>query len=90
MRAKGGPVAQRLEQSAHNALVAGSNPAGPTNLPLRHKIKKRAKALHFYRKKYLGGGQHYCAIGPSDNGGGLAAKIKYNDMKWCTRLDSNQ
>ena len=26
-----GPVAQRLEQSTHNALVAGSNPAGSTN-----------------------------------------------------------
>jgi hypothetical protein len=28
----GGPVAQRLEQLAHNQLVAGSNPAGPTIL----------------------------------------------------------
>ena len=27
-----GPVAQRLEQWTHNPLVAGSNPAGPTNL----------------------------------------------------------
>lgn len=26
-----GPVAQRLEQSTHNALAAGSNPAGSTN-----------------------------------------------------------
>ena len=26
-----GPVAQRLEQSTHNALVGGSNPSGPTN-----------------------------------------------------------
>ena len=26
-----GPVAQRSEQSTHNALVAGSNPAGSTN-----------------------------------------------------------
>ena len=26
-----GPVAQRLEQGTHNPLVAGSNPAGPTN-----------------------------------------------------------
>ena len=26
-----GPVAQRLEQWTHNPLVAGSNPAGPTN-----------------------------------------------------------
>lgn len=25
-----GPVAQRLERAAHNRLVAGSNPAGPT------------------------------------------------------------
>ena len=29
-----GPVAQRLEQSAHNRLIAGSNPAGPTHLPV--------------------------------------------------------
>ena len=27
-----GPVAQRLEQSTHNALVAGSNPAGSTKI----------------------------------------------------------
>ena len=26
-----GPVAQRLEPAAHNGLVAGSSPAGPTN-----------------------------------------------------------
>lgn len=26
------PVAQRLEPTAHNGLVAGSSPAGPTNL----------------------------------------------------------
>lgn len=26
-----GPIAQRLEQSTHNALVPGSNPGGPTN-----------------------------------------------------------
>lgn len=27
-----GPIAQRLEQSAHNREVPGSNPGGPTNL----------------------------------------------------------
>jgi len=27
-----GPVAQWLEPAAHNGLVAGSSPAGPTNL----------------------------------------------------------
>lgn len=26
----GGPIAQRLEQSAHNREVPGSNPGGPT------------------------------------------------------------
>jgi hypothetical protein len=29
-----GGVAQGLEQSAHNRLVAGSNPAAPTTTPL--------------------------------------------------------
>jgi hypothetical protein len=33
-----GPVAQRLEQGAHNALVGGSSPSGPTNH--RHLAKK--------------------------------------------------
>jgi hypothetical protein len=27
-----GPVVQRLERTAHNGVVAGSNPAGPTTL----------------------------------------------------------
>ena len=26
-----GPIAQRLEQGTHNALVLGSNPSGPMN-----------------------------------------------------------
>ena len=34
----GGPVAQRLELAAHNRLVAGSNPAGPTN-SFKHDIE---------------------------------------------------
>lgn len=29
-----GPVAQRLEQSAHNRLVVGSTPTGPTRMEL--------------------------------------------------------
>lgn len=29
-----GPVAQWLEPAAHNGLVAGSSPAGPTNAAL--------------------------------------------------------
>ena len=28
----GGPIAQRLEQSAHNRKVPGSNPGGPTRI----------------------------------------------------------
>ena len=31
MKQINGPIAQRLEQSTHNALVPGSNPGGPTN-----------------------------------------------------------
>jgi hypothetical protein len=31
-----GPVAQRLEPAAHNGLVAGSSPARPTTLFMRH------------------------------------------------------
>lgn len=34
------PVAQRLEPSAHNGLVAGSNPAGPTNKFKTHNNRK--------------------------------------------------
>jgi hypothetical protein len=32
-RTKTGTIAQWLEQSAHNALVVGSNPTGPTKIP---------------------------------------------------------
>jgi hypothetical protein len=28
-----GPVVQRLEPTAHNGVVVGSNPTGPTTLP---------------------------------------------------------
>lgn len=47
LRIPPGPVAQRLEQSTHNRLVAGSNPAGPTkfaskliqgNCAVKHKM----------------------------------------------------
>ena len=34
---QGGPVAQRLELTAHNRLVGGSSPSGPTNVFLRLK-----------------------------------------------------
>ena len=48
--ASGGPVAQRLEQGAHNALVAGSNPAGPTTAPLAESVDARdLKSLAFGR-----------------------------------------
>lgn len=33
------PVAQRLEPSAHNGLVVGSNPAGPTNQGISQEVK---------------------------------------------------
>lgn len=29
---RSGPVAQRSEQAAHNCLVVGSNPTGPTTI----------------------------------------------------------
>lgn len=41
----GGPVAQRLEQSAHNALVGGSNPSGPTTY---HSILRRSDVAPAY------------------------------------------
>ncbi len=44
---KNGPVAQWLEQSAHNRLVAGSIPAGPT------------KKLESWRTRKLGDGFLY-------------------------------
>ena len=36
-RSRVGPVAQWLEPAAHNGLVAGSSPAGPTNIRLRNR-----------------------------------------------------
>ena len=39
-RSNGGPVAQWLEQSAHNALVGGSSPSGPTKPPEKSKTSK--------------------------------------------------
>ena len=34
-----GPVAQGLEQSAHNRLVVGSNPPGPTKVLLSEGLR---------------------------------------------------
>ena len=39
-----GPVAQWLELAAHNGLVAGSSPAGPTMLPPKSGSPPRARA----------------------------------------------
>src|SRR6201989_306239 len=37
----GGPVAQWLEPAAHNGLVAGSSPAGPTTSAVRQRSQRR-------------------------------------------------
>jgi hypothetical protein len=37
-----GPIAQRLEQSTHNALVPGSNPGRPTKTPKGRDGKPRS------------------------------------------------
>jgi hypothetical protein len=37
-----GPVAQWLEPAAHNGLVAGSSPAGPTTLIIRQRSQASA------------------------------------------------
>ena len=43
-----GPVAQWLEPAAHNGLVAGSSPAGPTsNQDLRFLFLTRSGRAHF-------------------------------------------
>ena len=38
-----GPLAQRLEPRTHNPLVAGSNPAGPTNLSNNLRLTEGAR-----------------------------------------------
>jgi hypothetical protein len=38
-RSAAGPVAQWLEPAAHNGLVAGSSPAGPTTLMIRRRSR---------------------------------------------------
>ena len=40
-----GPLAQRLEQSAHNRLVVGSNPTGPTTPNMALTLTKRVTAF---------------------------------------------
>gem|GEM_PF-5417694 len=42
---RGGGIAQWLEQSAHNRLVAGSNPAAPTNFLCQKVFKNLRKNL---------------------------------------------
>src|ERR1700720_4711352 len=44
-----GPVAQWLEPAAHNGLVAGSSPAGPTSLRSRSELLPRHR-----RRRSLG------------------------------------
>lgn len=39
VRAFGGLIAQRLEQTTHNRLVLGSNPSGPTT-PDSHPVAR--------------------------------------------------
>lgn len=40
------PVAQRLEPAAHNGLVAGSSPAGPTKCPLPGLLSELAQFIY--------------------------------------------
>src|SRR6202789_4161430 len=42
VRTPAGPVAQWLEPAAHNGLVAGSSPAGPTNQRKAMKVNSGA------------------------------------------------
>ena len=42
---RSGPVAQWLEPTAHNGLVAGSSPAGPTNKIIRLMMRAHARVL---------------------------------------------
>jgi hypothetical protein len=43
--AKEGPVAQRLELTAHNRLVGGSSPSGPTTLCFGNQVLGRQLAI---------------------------------------------
>ena len=74
-----GPLAQRLEQSTHNRLVAGSNPAGATTLvsfrqnPLSPQISLRdwrsPVSVAAFRLPYMSLGVHVAGSGVVGAGG---------------------
>ena len=59
---KAGPIAQRSELAAHNRLVPGSNPGGPTRLAPPDRRRRSSKTWHRNARR-----NRNCAISLSDS-----------------------
>lgn len=48
-----GPVVQRLERTAHNGVVGGSNPSGPTTFTVSMKRRRKCAACYVPAWRFL-------------------------------------